>query len=184
MDDAKIVDLYWERSETAIVETQNKYGKYCHRIAYNILHSDYDAEECVNDTYAKAWNAMPPARPSRLSTFLGKLTRNIALNRYAHDHAQKRNAHMDLVLEEVEEFLPHDEGIPLSDEITLRDAINEFVARLPKQTRMVFVRRYWYLDSIQVIARDFGMSESNVKVTLLRTRNKFRAHLERKGIIL
>lgn len=184
MDDEKIVELFWERSETAILETQNKYGNYCHRIAYNILHSDYDAEECVNDTYAKAWNAIPPARPNRLSTFLGKLTRNIALNRYAHDHAQKRNTHMDLVLSEVEEFLPATEGLPLSDEITLRDAINEFVAGLAKRTRMVFVRRYWYLDSIRDIARDLGMTESGVKVTLLRTRNKFRVHLERKGIIL
>lgn len=177
-----IVDLYWARSEAAISETKQKYGKYCHTIAYNILASNLDAEECVNDTYARAWDAMPPHRPEKLSAFLGKLTRNIALNRYAREGAQKRASGTTLVLDEVAEFVPAAHGSSIADEIALKDAINSFLASLPTKARMIFVRRYWYLSPIAEIARDFGMSESNVKVTLMRTRGKFKAHLENEGI--
>ncbi len=184
MEDEKIIALYWERSEAAILETQNKYGAYCHRIAYNILGDAYDAEECVNDTYANAWNAIPPAKPNRLSTFLGKITRHLALNRYHYQRAKKRNHQMDVILDEVEEILPASEGLPLSDEITLRDAINGFVAGLDRVTRILFVKRYWYLAPISQIAKDMGLGESKVKVTLLRTRQKFKVYLEERGIIL
>lgn len=184
MDDRMIVDLYWERSETAISETEKKYGKYCHTIAYRILHSKEDAEECVNDTYSAAWEAMPPHKPNRLSTFLGKLTRNIALNRYLHDHAEKRFAPTELILHEVEEILPDPASEDTADEITLKDAINGFLASLPQQTRIIFVRRYWYLSRVKEIARDLGLTESNVKVILLRTRNQFKAYLKKEGIEL
>ena len=183
MDDQTIVALYWERSESALEETQKKYGKYCHSIAYNILHSREDAEECVNDTYVKAWDSIPPHKPERLSTFLGKLTRNISLNRYVRDHAKKRWNGTDLILEEVEEFIPAPASeSSLSDEIALRDAINGFLESLSPDTRVLFVRRYWYMSPIKEIARDAGLSENNVKVTLHRLRQSFKAHLEKEGI--
>ncbi len=185
MDDQKIVDLYWERSETAISETQKKYGKYCYHIAYTILHSNEDAEECVNDTYLRAWGAMPPAKPSRLSTFLGKITRNLALDRLDKNTAQKRSGAVELTLDELSECIPDaDSTLDPADEIVLGDAINSFLAGLPVKTRQVFVRRYWYLSSVKSIARDAGMSESAVKVSLMRTREAFRLHLEKEGIVL
>lgn len=179
-----IVDLYWERSEAAISETQKKYGRYCTYIAYNILHSHEDAEECVNDTYVGAWNSMPPHRPERLSTFLGKITRNIALNRCIKSGAKKRSACAEVILSEVEEFTPDPEGGEALDKIVLRDALDAFLSSLPRQTRIIFVRRYWYMCSVSDIAKDLGLSESNVKVILLRTRNKLKQHLEKEGIMV
>lgn len=185
MEDKKIVELYWERSETAIAQTQDKYGRYCHCIAYNILYSNEDAEECVNDTYLRAWDSMPPHRPERLSAFLGKITRNLALDRYDRARAQKRSAGIELALDELGECIPDSKGeMPISDEIALRDAINSFLASLPTQTRKVFVRRYWYLSAVKDIACDLEMSESNVKVLLLRTRQRFRSYLEKEGIVI
>lgn len=184
MDDQKIVDLYWERSEDAIKETQKKYGKYCYHIAYAILYSNEDAEECVNDTYLRAWGAMPPAKPNRLSTFLGKITRNLALDRYEKNHAQKRGA-IEIALDELSECIPDADSTQAPvDEIVLGDAINAFLGGLPARTRQIFVRRYWYMSSIKSIARDVGMSESAVKVTLMRLREAFRLHLLKEGIEL
>ena len=182
MDDKQIVALYWERSEDAIAQTEKKYGRYCHYIARNILYSDQDAEECVNDTYQKAWETMPPKKPELLSAYLGKLTRHIAINRYIHDHADKRSPGMQVILDEAEEFIPDPADSDVSDEIHLRDAINFFVASLTQEVRVVFVRRYWYMSSVKDIAKDYGMTESNVKVTLMRTRNRFKEYLEREGI--
>ena len=183
MEDGRIVELYWERDEQAIAETQTRYGKYCHRIAYNVLHSDEDAEECVNDTYVRAWNSMPPQRPSRLAAFLGRITRNLALDRYLFDRAQKRARSTELILDELEECIPDPvTAPPLAEEIALRDAINAFLASLPQKNRMVFLRRYWYLSPIKEIAADYGMTESNVKVMLHRTRQSFKAYLEKEGI--
>ena len=185
MEDQKIVDLYWERAASAIQETQKKYGKYCYHIAYAILYSNEDAEECVNDTYLRAWNAMPPAKPSRLSTFLGKITRHLALDRLDKHHAKKRSGPITLALDELSECIPDAaSGLDPIDEIALGDAINAFLAGLPLKTRQMFVRRYWYLSSIKDIARDVDMSESAVKVTLMRTREAFRLHLEKEGIVI
>lgn len=184
MDDKQIVALYWERSETAITETDKKYGKYCHYIAHNILYSDQDAEECVNDTYQKAWETMPPKKPELLSAYLGKLTRHIAINRYIHERAKKRTHGTEVILSEVEEFIPDPEGRDVSDEVHLRDAINSFVASLSQDVRVVFVRRYWYMSSVKDIAADYDMTESNVKVMLMRTRNKFKDYLEKEGITI
>lgn len=183
MEDKQIVDLYWERSEAAISETQNKYGRYCHYIAYNILHSREDAEECVNDTYIKAWNAMPPHRPQLLSAFLGKITRNTALDRYGYARAKKRSGEVALILDEMEQCIPDAKTSgSLADELALKEAINGFLRSLSAQTRVIFVRRYWYLSTIREIASDYEMTISNVKITLLRTRNKFRDYLEKEGI--
>ena len=181
MEDKQIVDLFWSRSEDAIRETEKKYGSYCRRIAMNILSNELDAEECVNDTYLKAWEAMPPHRPERLSTFLGKITRNLSLNRYAHDRAQKRAPLAEAVYEEISELIPDDEGDP-SDSAELAAAINGFLATLTSKNRIIFVQRYWYLCSVKEIAGNRALSESDVKVSLMRTRKKFREYLTKKGI--
>lgn len=182
MEDQKIVELYWERSETAIAETQKKYGKYCHYIAYNILNSNPDAEECVNDTYLKTWEAIPPAKPRLFKSFIGRITRNLALDRYDREHALKRRGNTDLILDEIGECVPEDDGREMSEEIALRDAINCFLESLPEETRIIFMRRYWYLSPVAHIAGDLGLSESNVKVILMRTRKKFKAYLEKEDI--
>jgi len=183
MDDREIVALYFSRSENAIKETEIKYGKYCYAIAYNILYSKEDSEECVNDTYLRAWNSMPPQNPSRLSAFLGRITRNLALDRYDYNNAEKRSGEISLALKEMSEAVPSEKRLDsVLDEIVLSDAVNSFLAALPKRTRKIFMRRYWYLSPIKEIAKDFSMSESNVRVTLLRTREKFRLHLEKEGI--
>ena len=184
MQDCNIVDLYWQRDERAIKETASKYGSYCYRIAYDILYSELDAEECVNDTYLKAWETMPPHKPEKLSTFLGKITRNLALNRYIHDRAQKRNKATDVVFDELAELIPDGMTSHMPEEVALKDVINRFVASLPSLTRVVFVRRYWYVSSIRDIAADYGLSQGYVKVMLLRTRKKFKAFLEKEGITL
>lgn len=184
MDDIKIVELFWERSETAISESEKKYGRYCRKIAINILGSSLDSEECVNDTWLKAWNSIPPSRPKSLAAFLGRITRNTAINRYNSDRAAKRNAHVELILDEAGEMIPDTSGSSLSDELTLKLALNEFMETLSTVSRVVFVRRYWYMDSVSRIARDVNLSENNVKVMLSRTRSKFKAYLEEKGIIL
>lgn len=181
MEDEKIVELYFERNEFAITETQTKYSRYLHTIAYNILYSDEDSEECVNDTYVKAWESMPPHKPDRLSAFLGKITRNLALNKYLYNSAIKRSANNEAVLDEIEELIPNGDS-DMSDELALREAINGFLTTLPSSTRIIFVQRYWYMLTVKEIAKLKGVTESNVKVILLRTREKFKAHLEREGI--
>lgn len=185
VDDKRIVELYFERDESAISETAQKYGRYCHSIAYHILNSDQDAEECVNDTYLRAWDAIPPHKPSRLSTFLGKITRNLALNRYAYDHAQKRGDGVAVAIDELADVLCDPESEEWgADDGVIGDAINGFLATLDEQTRRIFVRRYWYVSPIKEIARDMGLGESRVKVTLHRTRGKLKFYLESRGIMI
>ena len=186
MEDKRIVELYWERSETAIAETDKKYGTYCHYIAYNILHSEEDSQECVNDTWLSAWNAMPPHQPQKLSSFLGKITRNLALNRREQASAQKRGrGQLPYALDELTECLPDmsAETDP-TDEILLREALNRFLRSLPQEAMVVFLQRYWYFSSIKEIAKGRRMSENRVKVMLHRTRKKCKQFLEREGIIL
>ena len=180
MDDSRIIELFFCRDESAIDETRKKYGNYCYKIAYNILSSPEDSEECVSDTYLRAWNSIPPTRPERLQSFLGTITRNLALDRYDRIKAQKRTG-AALIFEELSECLPDRESDETGD---LKDAINSFLASLPKHTRIIFMRRYWYLSPISEIARDMGMTEGSIKVLLHRTRKKFKAHLEKEGICL
>lgn len=186
MDDKKIVELFWERSEAAIYETADKYGGYCQYISYNILHNYEDAQECVNDTYLKAWKAIPPHRPNRLSTFLGKITRNLSLNRLKKYTAEKRGfGQAEIALAEMEDCIPAtgsvDEAI---DEKFLAESINVFLSGLPKIKRQIFVRRYWYMSSIQDISAEYGMSESKIISMLFRIRAKLKLHLEKEGIAL
>lgn len=186
MDDKRIIELYNERSESAISETAKKYGKYCYTIAYHILYDKEDSEECVNDTYLRTWEAIPPQYPDKLSAFLGKITRNLALNKYKYYVREKRGkGQTTLVLDELQECVPATNNTEQAvEEMLLVEVINRFLYDLPKEKRTMFLRRYWYLSSIQEIAEDFGFSESKVKMTLLRIRNKLKQVLEKEGVVL
>lgn len=183
MDDKRIVELYFERSEQAVSETVSKYGKYCYSIAYNILDNNEDAEESVNDTYVDAWNSIPPHRPSILSTFLGKITRRISIDRWRKGRAEKRGGgEMPLVLEELQECVADDHSVEQDvEKRCLSDIINTFVISLPETEQKVFVCRYWYMDSVDFICKQFGFSESKVKSMLYRTREKLRVILSKEG---
>jgi RNA polymerase sigma-70 factor (ECF subfamily) len=186
MDDEMILDLYWARSESAISETAKKYGSYCIRIAANILRNNEDAEECVNDTYHKAWDAIPPQRPSNFRAFLGRITRNLSLNRYKEQKTQKRGGdNIALIYSELEECIPSNSSVETEYESgIIVEAINSFLLTLDKDSRIIFVRRYWHAEPIQAIAACFRMSDSKVKSMLFRTRKKLRAYLENEGVIL
>ena len=181
MEDRKIVDMLFERQESAIDEIDKKYRKYCYVISYGILNSQEDAEECVNDTYSRVWESIPPNRPESLSAFIGRITRNLSLDRYDKARAKKRFSGVELIYEELEEIVS-DGSSSQMESFILRDAINSFLAGLPKRNRIIFVRRYWYLSQISEIAEDMGLSESNVKAVLSRTRQKLKSHLEKEGI--
>jgi len=186
VEDYEIIQLYWERSERAIPETAVKYGRYCRCIAFNILHSNEDSEECVNDTYLRVWKAIPPHKPNNFQAFIGKITRNLSLNRYEKRTAEKRgDGRTELVLEELAECIGNSENIEqITEEGLIREVINIFLKELKPETRKLFVRRYWYLSSIKEIAEEYGMTESNVAVTLFRLREKLKKTLEEEGINL
>lgn len=183
MEDEQIVELYWARAEAAIAETEKKYAGYCFHIADAILQCRQDAEECVNDTYLKAWNAMPPHRPRRLSTFLGKITRNLSLQRYIRLRAQKRGGgQVELALSELEECVPAGAGVEQTVEgRLLEEALDAFLRGLPQRARGAFVARYWYLCPMEEVAQRFGLGESALKSMLYRTRKKLKVYLEQEG---
>lgn len=185
MEDRQIVELFWQRSDAALTETQSKYGRYCHAIANGILHSEADAEECVNDVYAGAWNAMPPHRPDNLAAFLAKITRNLALKRFRAMTAEKRGGgETALALEELGDVIPARTG--LEEQLAERElarALNAFLATLPAGQRGIFLCRYWYFDSVADIARRFGCSESKVKMTCKRVRGRLSQYLRKEGLI-
>ena len=184
MEDTKIVDLYFVRSEQAIDETASKYGNYLFSIAYNILSSRRDSEEAVNDTYLGAWNSIPPHRPQRLNTYLGKITRRISLEKWKYRHAQKRGGgEVSLALEELSESISTGETPEQAMEMMeLTGSINRFLKMLPDPEQKIFICRYWYLTPVKTIARNFGFTESKVKSLLSRTRAKLKTHLQREGI--
>ena len=183
MEDEKIVALYWERNENAVRETEIKYGKYCYTVAYNILRSHEDSEECVNDTWSGAWNAMPPQKPTKLQGFLARITRNIAIDRYRRDGAQKRSAEVESAIDEYWECIPNGDA-PIEDEVALKHAINGFLATLDTRTRVIFMRRYWYSMSVAEIADGMRLSENHINVILHRTRSKFKDYLTKKGLFI
>lgn len=184
MDDKQIVDLYWARSEKAIEETERKFGSYCRTVSYNILANTADAEECVNDTWLKAWNSMPTHRPSILAPYLGKLTRWLSLTRLREKNSLRRGGgELPLVLDELAETL--DSGQNTEREMELRElneALRHMVKALSKDERDVFLCRYWYMASIREIAEKTGFSESKVKTMLHRTRNKLLSQLKEEGL--
>ena len=186
MEDSQIIALYFQRDERAIDETARKYGKYCFSITHNILGNREDAEEAVSDTYLGAWATIPPHKPVVLSTFLGKIARRTALKRWEKNRTRKRGGgELPLALEELSEFLS--DGYTPETAIETAEVtqlLNEFLRRLPKTERTVFVCRYWYLDPIANIAKRFGFSQSKVKSMLARTRKKLATSLQREGITL
>ncbi|MBQ3878774.1 MAG: RNA polymerase sigma factor [Oscillospiraceae bacterium] len=186
MKDQEIMDLYWARSEAAITGTAEKYGGYCHTISYNILNSDEDAQECVNDTWLAAWNSMPPHRPGNLAAYLGKITRNLSINRWKRYTAEKRGgSQVDLALAELEDCIPSSASVEqIAEDRALVDSINRFLCAQPQQKRSIFIRRYWYLYSIRDIAEAYEMRESKAASMLFRMRKELRAHLEKEGISL
>ena len=183
MDDAKIVELYWERNQRAISETASKYGKYCTSIAKNILGNIEDAEECVNDTYMKTWSALPPHRPQMLSTFLGKITRNLSFNQYKMKHADKRGgSEIPLILDELSECVSGVDDTEKEIEYkALINEINDFLGVLSTEKRKIFIYRYWYSYSVANIAKICGIKENTVSMILSRTRSKLREYLTERG---
>ena len=183
MEDSAIVQLYFDRSENAILETDKKYGPYCYTIAHNILANKEDAEESVSDTYLAAWNAMPPRRPSILSTFLGKITRRLSIDRWRIRTAYKRGGgELPLALDELSECVSGGETPEqtlMRRQLALR--FNQFLQGLPETERSVFLCRYWYVDSIAQIAAQFGFTENKVTSMLHRTRAKLRTMLQKEG---
>jgi len=182
VEDNQIIGMFWERNEGAIRETEQKYGPYCLAIARRITSSPYDAEECVNDTYLRAWNAIPPERPNSLKLFLGRITRNLAINRYEADHAAKRNGGFAEIADEFLTCVPDREPLP-GEDLAFRDALNRFLSTLSPTARILFLRRYWYFLSIREIARGMDMTEGSVRVSLHRTRALFRTYLTKEGLI-
>lgn len=182
MQDCEIVDLYWARSENAISETDGKYGRYCRKIAMNIVANNEDCEECVNDTYLSAWDSMPEERPNLLAPFLAAIVRNHSLDLYRKNHSLKRGAGQTaLALDELIEVAGGADTEDAVDEILLARHINTFLDRLDKQSRQIFVRRYFYIDSLSDIADAHSMSESAVKSQLFRLRQKLKEFLEKEG---
>jgi len=186
MNDQEIIALYWAKEERAISATAEKYGSYCHAIAYNILYDRFDAEECVNDTYLCAWNSIPPQRPNRLAAFLGKITRNLALNRYKRNHAAKRSGgQVEIALSELENCIPDVKGVEqVEEEALLVSVINRFLFAQTKTKRNIFIIRYWFLYSIRDIADMYGERESKIKALLFRMRNELKKYLEKEDIYL
>lgn len=181
VDDERIIELYFKRDEAAIKETSDKYGRLCYFVANNILSCHEDSEECVNDTYARAWSSIPPNKPEKLGAYLAKITRNLALDRINEQNAKKRKAQSDAVsLEELEAIIS-DEGETPEDEIIMKECINSFLYSLDKEKRIVFVQRYFYMSSIEDIAKNNSLKENNVRVMLLRLRQKFKKHLSEYG---
>ncbi len=183
MEDKDIIQLFFDRNEQAIEETSMKYGNYCNSIAMNILKNRADAEECVADTYQKCWNSIPPNRSSVLRIFLGKITRNLSFNMYKRMNADKRGSgQLALILDELAEVISDENSVENNIENKeLLKEINIFLNGLSRQKRIMFVRRYWYSDSVTDIARRLGISENNVSVNLNRIRKRLRRYLYERG---
>lgn len=185
MEDRQIIELYFSRHESAIAETDIKYGRFCRYIAYQILRNHEDSEEVTNDTYLKTWNTIPPNYPESLKGYVGMISNQLALDRYDAQNAAKRGGgEIPLALDELSESLPDSEGEDICNEIALRDSLNIFLGSLPQKTRNIFVRRYWYVSEIAEIARDHSMSEAAVAMLLHRTRKKLKKHLEKEGFAI
>lgn len=182
MKDASIVKLYWERSEKAIKETDLKYGKLCRHLSDNILNDLSDAEECVNDSYLAVWNAIPDARPENFSAFLCRIVKNLSFKRLEHITAQKRKPEVLISLDELQECISSSSNPEAScDAVELAEVISGFLRKQDEQSRNIFLRRYWYYDSVKCIADAYGMKEEKVSQTLFKIRKKLKKHLEQEG---
>lgn len=185
MEDNQIVELYWKKNTDAISETANKYGTYCFTVADNILHNFEDSEECVNDTWLHVWNAIPPQKPNVLRMFLAKITRNLSFNRFNAKNAEKRGGgEITLVLDELAECLANEADVEVAyEEKELEQCIRYFVRALPEREGNVFVRRYFFTETVAEIAKRYGLTENNVMVILSRTRKKLKAELKKEGYL-
>ncbi|MBQ4105567.1 MAG: sigma-70 family RNA polymerase sigma factor [Clostridia bacterium] len=186
MEDSKIIDLFWQRDERAIAEIKKKYGNYCYTISHRILKSAEDAEECLNDTYLRAWNTMPPKYPQVLSGYLAMIIRNLSIDKYRKKASFTRGAgQTEIPLSEIEMCIPAQMSI--DDEMdaqTLAKIISAFLREINDADRDIFVYRYWYLASVKEISEKYGFSQSKVKTSLHRTRNKLRQRLEKEGVFV
>lgn len=181
MNDSAIIGMLFERSDEAIKELSGKYKNYCSTIARNILHNEEDTEECLNDTWLKVWSLIPPERPNKLSVFIGRITRNLAIDRYRNRKAEKNGSgETKACLDELYECVG--DGESFSDNLILKDVINRFLGTLKEENRKVFMLRYWYMFPIKSIGERFGMSEGAVKMSLQRTRHNLKEYLEKEGI--
>lgn len=186
MEDSAIIDLYWSRDQRAIEETAGKYGSFLLSLVWNILHSRGDAEECVNDTYLRAWNAIPPARPTAFRAWLGRIARNLSLDRWKQSRTQKRGGdETEVLLGELEDCVPSLYGPEkqLEDQ-EIAALISGFLRRLPAESRVIFLQRYWYGRNLSDIAAERNCGVGKVKSSLFRTRKALRAYLEQEGIHL
>lgn len=183
MRDEEIVNLYWTRQEKAIYETDKKYGRYCNTISFNILQNNEEAKECVNDTYLKTWNNIPPQRPNTLKVYLGRITRNLAINQYERKKAKKRDYTLEVALEELNECISSNNSVEKELEYNeLVNVLNVFLSKLSEEKRKIFLERYWYLYSIKEISFKNNISESNAKIILLRLRNQLKTFLKEGGL--
>lgn len=186
MEDTKIIDLYWQRDESAIRITDQTYGPYCYQVAYNILNDRMDSEECVSDTWLRAWNVMPPQRPERLKLFLAKITRNLSLDCLKSRNARKRGGgELPLILEELQECVAS--GGDAEQELLAKELsrdVNTFVRGLPEREGNLFIRRYFFCESVEQAAHRYGITAGNASVMLSRTRKKLKAFLQQKGYAL
>ena len=184
MDDSMIVDLYWNRDDSAIGATADKYGAKLSHLAENMLRVREDAEECVNDTYLRTWNSIPSNRPEHLFGYIAKICRNLALNHIERLNAKKRSADVMELSAELEMCIPDQYDQQREDSERIAAALTGFLRELPEDQRLIFMRRYWFSDSVKAVAERYGISESKVKTTLFRVRAKLREHLEKEDIVL
>ena len=185
IDDEKIIEMFFERSEQGIRELDIKYGKICHNLSYNIVNSRQDAEECVNDAYLGAWNAIPPVHPNPLLSYIVKIVRNISLKIYWRKETAKRSGHYKIALEEIEGYIADQKAV--EDEIEVRELariIEEFLDALTVENRVIFMRRYWFADSYKDIAELMGLSEKNISVRLTRIREKMKQYLIEREVLV
>lgn len=185
MDDAAIINLYWQRDESAIAATHLQYGGFCHRIAINILYSLEDAQECVNDAYHKAWNAMPPQRPGSLRAFLARIVRNLSLDRYRANRAKKRDAGITTMLSELDDCLPSLHSVEREIEAKqLSQLIDGWLHTLAQDDRVLFVRRYFYGDAVGALATQCGVTPNQMAQRMLRLRKSLKAALDKEGVAI
>ncbi len=184
MDDSEIVGLYFERSEEAISRTDEKYGALAKKLAYNILGTHADSEECVLDAYLAVWNSVPPERPKSLKAYLLGIVRNISIVRLRHDTAKKRSRDLEISFDELEALLPDRGFSPGSNDGEISEAISEFLRGESRDSRLIFLRKYFYFDSIAEISARFGFSEAKIKSSLKRTRERLRKFLTERGIYI
>lgn len=184
MDDKDIVQLFFERSQQAINELSQKYGKFCFHIALNILKCNEDAEECENDTYLKTWNNIPPDKPMCLRAYVSRIVRNLALSKYRYNHRKMRDNHLQVYLSELQDCVPAPQDVEASADDTVSSAIHAFLLTQNLTVRALFIQRYFYMESISDLSRKFGLKESNISTKLNRTRLKLKQYLEREGVVL